>query len=390
MQENDLLIRAFDKDNVEAIVTGGLSKTISKTSLMAFKEPSFRADLIRKIVMGEYKIEPPRVCSIPKDDGGFREIYVNSDIDRLLLALANRAYVQIYGKVLSPACMAYLPGCSTSRAVRDLASHSWTGGYKLDISKYFDSVSREALKSAFAELDTGSPLDRVVYDYYMDDRIIRDGIETTHYKSLAQGCAVSTFLANYILRHIDMKMTETCSYYARYSDDIVIFNGNIELLSSMLADIGLRLNPSKIEELSPDKEFTFLGYGIRGRDILVSQKHFAKIKREVKHACKISRTRNLSSVIKRVQRVLISFDDPLYSWIYRQACVTDIGRVAELDRYCKDCIRAAVTGSWNYTHNIRAIPNSRLETEGWVSLVHLLKCAKMSRALFFEEVRGLL
>ena len=47
-------------------------------------------------------------------------------------------------------------------------------GYKLDLSKYFDSVPHEVINKALAELDTDSPLEQVLYKYYNDDTVYQD------------------------------------------------------------------------------------------------------------------------------------------------------------------------------------------------------------------------
>ena len=386
---NDLLLEAFKKENVEAIIESGLSKTISLSTLRTFKDPLCRADIIKCIVEGDYKIAPPRVCQIPKDNGKIREIYVNTERDRLVLALANRAYINLYGDKLSSACKAYLPGCSTSSAVRDLVKHKWDRGYKIDLSKYFDSVPRNVLYDCLREIDTGSPLDAIVAEYYKDDVVIIKGEQVPRYKSLAQGCAVSTFLANWVLRDVDNLMLTIYPYYARYSDDIVVFGYSLDPLVSALNNLGLTVNPNKLEELTPDQEFTFLGYGVRGRDILISKSHFVEIKKCIKHACKTVRRKDLASLIQCVQKLLLYKQEPFYSWLYRQSCVTDYGRFVELDEYCKDCIRATLTGSHNYTHNVRRYPNEMFIENGWLPIPHLINLAKMSRPLFYEEVKNI-
>ena len=77
-----------------------------------------------------------------------------------------------------------------------------------------------------------------------------DGNLVEHYGSLKQGCAVASFLANYVLRDIDAKLSKLDILYCRYSDDILMVGDDadkaLRLLSEMLAVKGLKLNPKKL------------------------------------------------------------------------------------------------------------------------------------------------
>ena len=87
---------------------------------------------------------------------------------------------------------------------RLISSHLGLTGAKFDIHHYFDEVSEQARDQALKELDSGSCIDRIVWEYLHDDVVIDENNEVQHlYKGIAQGFAVSPFLANYILRDVD-------------------------------------------------------------------------------------------------------------------------------------------------------------------------------------------
>ena len=120
----------------------------------------------------------------------------------------------------------------------ELKKHQGAVGYKVDISKYFDSVSREVLNEMIDKIDTGSPIDQIVRDYYMDDCIIdqkRTVIEK--YKSMTQGCAVSTFFANCVLRDVDEELSKMDIIYYRYSDDILMVGKDADKALKMLGEM---------------------------------------------------------------------------------------------------------------------------------------------------------
>lgn len=51
--------------------------------LKNLSKPQARLELYKSIRNNEYEISPPKSILIPKDD--FREVYINTDIDRLIL-----------------------------------------------------------------------------------------------------------------------------------------------------------------------------------------------------------------------------------------------------------------------------------------------------------------
>lgn len=390
----DLLQVAFSKEFVEQCIAKGVDKSIPRSILTEFCLADYRRELTDKIQSGEYKLSPPRVVKIPKDNGSFREIYVCNPVDRMVLSLLNAALDYLYGDRLSTACMSYQKGLSCAKVVRELPQHS-LAGYKVDLSKYFDSVTKDALFAMLKELDTGSAADKLLWEFYSDDTVIVDNQPEVRYKSLGQGCATAAFLSNYLLRNVDNLMLSKCTYYCRYSDDMLITGPNateaLAELKQQLRQFGLTLNPDKVEEISPDKEFKFLGFGIKGSVVTISRKDMQAKKREVKHALKLVDyhlpfKERLQKSIDAVKRVFFNFSEPCHGWLYAKALgINDYTRISELDKYCKDCIRATLLGSWNYTHNVHKIPNSLLQELGYVSLVHMAKAARIDRSFFREE-----
>lgn len=244
--------------------------------------------IIDEIEKGTYKIGIPSIVKIKKDNGKFRELYVNTIKDRLILRVINSIYLDLYFSKIHDLCVSYKKGVSVGKVVTNISKKLSQGklkGYKVDISKFFDSVSKEVLLSALDSLDSGSVVDRLVRDYYSDDRVflLEEEKIVERYKGLAQGCALSSFLCNYILRDLDEYFSNSTIYY-RYSDDIVIFDEDdniIEKLSNKLKSYGLSLNTDKLERISSDEWFTFLGFSIKGDKISISKKSLYKFQKDI-------------------------------------------------------------------------------------------------------------
>ena len=370
----DLTITAFSKEVVESVCSK--REVPSKLNL---------ASMFHDVCAGTYHIQPPRIVKVPKDNGGIRELTVCTDKDRFLLAMVNEAWFKLFGDRVSEACTSYRTGCSTASTVKKMHKHLGYG-YKLDLSKYFDSVPRVVLNEALESICTYTPLDAVIYDFYNDDCVVENKSIVTKYKSLGQGCATSAFLADYILCNIDDEMSHVCGYYCRYSDDMLIISPDADeilgMLEHRLSLLGLQLNPSKVQQIDENTPFKFLGFEIDGDKINIAPSTLQQKKKDVKHVCKMHKG-NLSKALKEVQKLFFSTNYPTHGWLYSKCqAVNQLDRIIELDTYCKDCLRACATGTWNYTHNIHAVD---LEKAGWVSLTHMAKMAWQDSTLFEAE-----
>lgn len=392
----DLIELFFQPEYWYNAIDKSIDKGLDKGMLRYMSSAEGRLKLFDQIANGDYHIKPPEVKKIPKDNGKFREIYINSPKDRIVLSIINSIWNDEHPELISPACKAYLVGNSCAKTVREV-SHKELHGYKLDLSKYFDSVSIETINKCLDKLDTHTPLDDAIREYYNTNIVIENKKKVTRYKSLAQGCALSAFLSNAVLFDIDARMLELCDYYCRYSDDMLILGPNADKalveLKIMLADIGLSLNPDKIEKIIPTSEFKFLGFGLQGHKILISKKSLAEKKKAVQHITKlISHNKSLSPeqklkrAVREVKYLFINHSDPCHGWLYgKSLAVNDLERIEYLDKFCKEHIRASVTGKWNYTTNVHKVTEEMLRNAGYVSLVHMFKIAQINRDLFLQE-----
>lgn len=392
-----------DKQLWTNAIEHGLDKKMDKSLLYALTDPVGRLAVIEAINNDTYVIQPPKAVEIPKPNGdGKRRIFVNEQMDRVVLSIINQVYMQMYGDMIHPCCVSYQKGLGVSRIIRDVTSKLKDGyhGYICDLSKYFDRVNKETLFGVLDMMSTGSPIDRVVRRYYEDDRIIQDGELIEHYKSLAQGSAVSAILANLALLPIDTELAKLDIIYYRYSDDLLLLGKDadkaVRMLKEMLISMGLELNPKKIKRIDENAEFTFLGAKIRGTTVDISDDSAERFKKEIR---KITNMRKGMKIENRTtqRRAIKKINDYLYlaymknpsnfGWAHYffSLCTTD-KTICELDNFVKDHLKHMYTGKWNAVTNMHKTSNEDLEAMGYVSMKNRYDLFKQNRELFKADI----
>lgn len=404
-----------------------IDKGIRPEELRQYTTPEFRCRLAQVMLSGRYFIAPPHVSLIPKDvPGEFRKIYVNTVLDRLVLNIMGEVYSEEYIERVHPNCVSYRKRTGVSKIIKRVTEYTSKKdftGYKIDISKYFDSVPREHLDKVLNEISSGSCLDQIIWEYYHDDLILNENSELEEkYKSLAQGCAMSPLLANLALKEVDEVLSDICEIYYRYSDDILLLGEGadeaFEVLVQMLGDIGLKVNPKKVERLSSDKWFTFLGCKIKGDKVSISKKSLDSFQEEIKKRTVDKLARNSKMDSKELRKAVKRIQTYLYTSYMKNSCnfgwaeyffniINCEEDIIEMDKWIKDVLRSCCTGKTkvgglgsidgkekaisrgtgkNVTANLEKT-NGVLENCGYVSMHHLYKVYHINRDVYRGEVR---
>lgn len=358
----------------EELINDGYEKGINQSVLKAFSDPLVRLGVIESIKAGKYEIEPPRIQYVPKDDGSMREVMINSDIDRLILAAIARIYSTNFSEDIHPHCVSYQQGLSVPKILHGLAMTD-KPGFKADLTKYFDSVPIELINRTIDRYDTGCFRD-LLKTFYNDHRIQKDGEYIPRYKSLAQGCAFSSFLANVVLRELDDVMSEHCSIYYRYSDDILIFDDEpdsaLALLENQLSIYGLQLNPKKVIKIAPGTPYEFLGGKIENGTVDLAGKSIKAYKKKIKSYCRNKKTKDRNSqkqAINAITKYVYGCGDSSFSWMeyFGKLCTTD-KTIRELEYWTREQIRFIYTGKHNTKTNANKTSNETLRDLGWISM----------------------
>ena len=404
---DDKLALFMDRDILQETVDTSVDKGIDLAQVRWFTQPENRIALAKQMLTGNYHIAPPHIIQIPKRDSSeMRKVYCNEPLDRIVCAQIGRVYERMYRDRIHPNCVSYQRGIGVGRIVREISryisAHPGLKGAKFDIHHYFDEVSEQARDQALKELDSGSCIDRIVWEYLHDDVVIDENNEIQHvYKGIAQGFAVSPFLANYILRDVDEAISKLNVLYYRYSDDILILGPDFEqardILYRKLAEKGLTINPKKVTPIDAGTEFTFLGFKIHGSRITFSEDTLKRVKHTIRSLTKTRKGQPLKDeavlkkVIRQINRELyVAYlqNDREFGWAeYMFGTVNVLEDIEELDRYIKDHLRHVYTGKWNSRSNYHKVPNEMMRRCGYISMAHLFKLYRISKPLYRNEVR---
>lgn len=354
----------FQPERWEYAIAKGVGKDVPKNWLYQLCKPEVRVMMYEAIKAGTYEIAPPHTALIPKDTPGeFRTVYVNEPADRVLLSIANDLLFELMPDMIHPNCKSYLKGIGCGRVVQEISrticdtKPDGEGfiGWKADLSKYFDSVAIGYIDRAFDAVEARhghSALIDVLRKYYHSDLYI-DG-ETrqveSKYQSLKQGCSVASWLADVVLYHIDARLDDMDVLVKRYSDDICCIGPDhreaYAALEEELAKMGMKLNPKKVEWLTADKWFKFLGYSIKGASISLSSTRIKTFQKEIEaRTIKMLDVRKKTSAINRVNRYLYHGDGRGHSWATQVLSVVNVRQdIDTMNCFVMDALRAVHTG----------------------------------------------
>lgn len=392
-----------DKEIWSNAIQHGLDKHIDKSLLSMLTNPIGRLAIIEAIEQGRYKIEPPVVQQIPKPNGKIREVFCNSQMDRVVLSVINEIYYKLYSKYIHPNCVSYQKNTGVPKIIKSLIKElDATGkGYKADLSKYFDNVNRETVNALLDSLSTGSPVDRVVWNYYNDDHIVLNGVKTERYKSLCQGCSIGTLLANLCLKDIDEEISKLDVVYYRYSDDLLFIGKDaekaLETLKLMLIPKGLSLNRDKVQAIDITTEFTFLGAKIKGKEVDISDESVERFKKKIKTITKMRKGMKIKSrstqrkMIKEINyyiREAYAKSTKNFGWEqFFYSLINTNKTIVMLDEYVKDHLKHAYTGKWNHTTNMHKTSNEQLREMGYKSMVQMYNLFKINKDVYNAELQ---
>jgi len=179
-------------------------------------------DIRRALHAGTYQPSPVRRVTIPKPDGGERELGVPTALDRLIQQAIAQTLTPIFDPAFSPHSYGFRPGRSAHQAVRAARAfvvEGYTWVVDVDLERFFDRVQHDVLMARVARKVGDRRLLRLIRRY-LDAGVMVEGVKQATEEGTPQGSPLSPLLANIMLDDLDRELERRGHRFVRYADDV--------------------------------------------------------------------------------------------------------------------------------------------------------------------------
>lgn len=343
------LRRAFKRVRANKGAAGVDGLDINQSSQhLATAWPSIREQLLA----GTYRPSPVRRVTIPKPDGGERELGIPTVTDRLI----QQALLQVLQPILDPTFSEHSYGFRPGRRAQDavLAAQAYVqSGLRVvvdvDLSKFFDRVNHDILIDRLRKRVDDAGVIRLVRAY-LNSGIMDGGVVQSRDEGTPQGGPLSPLLANVMLDEVDKELERRGHRFARYADDANVYVRSVRageramaLLRRCYAKLHLMVNEGKSAVASVFGR-KFLGYSLwvgAGREVKrkVADKALGTFKQRIRELTCRSGGRSMAQVVERLRSYMLGWKG------YFQLAQTP-GIWRKLDEWLRHRLRAIQLKHW--------------------------------------------
>lgn len=290
--------------------------------------------------------------SIPKPNGGQRELGIPTVIDRLIQQALQQVLSPLYEPDFSEHSYGFRPGRNAQQAVLQSQSHIREGKrwvVDLDLSKFFDEVNHDRLLTELRK----RVLDRRVIhlvDRYLRTGIMRNGVEERRIKGTPQGSPLSPLLSNIVLDELDRELEKRGLAFVRYADDFQIYvrtersAGRVKTTVTKFISNRLRLKVNEDKSaVGRPWERDFLGYSFTSAmqtKLKPSKSSLKRLRKKIKAKFRSGKGRNITKFIQEELNPL------LRGWINHFREANTRGFADELDSWIRRCLRKMRWQQW--------------------------------------------
>ncbi|MDO8250886.1 MAG: group II intron reverse transcriptase/maturase [Rhodoferax sp.] len=321
-----LLLQALTRENLQQAwkrvkankgAAGADGLDIEQTAqLIRTNWPTIRKQLLQ----GVYRPSPVRRVSIPKSDGGQRELGIPTVTDRLI----QQALLQVLQPEIDPTFSKHSYGFRPARSAQDAvkAARAYVQSGRrvvvdVDLEKFFDRVNHDILIERLQRRIDDTGVIRLIRAY-LNSGIMNGGVMQQRNQGTPQGGPLSPLLANVLLDEVDKELERRGHCFARYADDCNIYVHSqkagervMALLRRLYTKLHLTVNETKsaVDSVIGRK---FLGYSLwvaKGKvvKLRVADKPMATFRQRIRELTRRCGGRSMGQVVQGLRLYLLGW-----------------------------------------------------------------------------------